>query len=331
MDDDCSGGADEDYASTVTSCGVGACAASGLLSCQGGVEVDSCTPGVPLPTDTAASGIGVDDDCDGPADEDEPCDVTPQIFTAGSYPALAIPLNCTSVTVQLWGGAGAGGELEGVLFQPGGRGGAGGYAESTLTLVTGEQLDLMVGAGASAGCNAGGVSALPGFGGGSGGPGVGADGEDALQSGGGSGATPSSASAGGRGYRGGGGGGAGSPLIGLAGKAGGGGAASAFFVAGSPVVIAGGGGGGGGAASLILGLLGVAGGDGGTGCGGAGSVANQNGGGGGGGGACVGGLVQAGANDVPHDAASLPANQARGGQSSCGRGGDGYAIVTFGS
>ena len=37
VDDDCSGGADEDYVSTVTSCGVGACAASGLLSCQGGV------------------------------------------------------------------------------------------------------------------------------------------------------------------------------------------------------------------------------------------------------------------------------------------------------
>jgi len=329
VDDDCDGLSDEDHVSTATACGVGACAATGVLACQAGSEVDSCVPGAPLANDTVASGVGIDDDCDGVADEDEPCDTTPRTFTPGSYTSITVPLNCTQVSVRLWGGAGAGGELEGVLFQPGGLGGAGGHAESTLTLVSSQQLDLLVGAGAAASCNAAGSSALPGFGGGSGGTGIGADAEDGLQSGGGTGATPGSASRGGNGYRGGGGGGAGSPVIGLSGRGGGGGAASAFFVAGTPVVLAGGGGGGGGAASLILGLLGVAGGNGGVGCGGSGATADANGGGGGGGGACLGTLTRAGTNAVPFDAASLPANQARGGQSSCFAGGGGYAIVTF--
>ena len=329
VDDDCDGLTDEDVLPSSSACGVGACAATGTRSCQAGALIDSCVPGLPLANDTAASGVGIDDDCDGVADEDEPCDTTPRVFTPGSYAALSVPLNCTQLSVRLWGGAGAGGQLEGVLFQPGGRGGAGGYAESTLTLASGQQLDLMVGAGAAAGCGAGGSSTSAGFGGGSGGTGVGADGEDGLQSGGGTGATPSSGPRGGNGYRGGGGGGAGSPVIGLAGSAGGGGAASAFFVAGAPVLLAGGGGGGGGAASLILGVLGVAGGDGGVGCSGNGATANANGGGGGGGGACLGTVIHAGTNVVPFDAASLPANQARGGPSSCGAGGGGYAILSF--
>lgn len=329
VDDDCSGEADDAYVSTPTSCGVGACAAAGVLSCQEGSLVDSCAPGAPLESDTAASGIGVDDDCDGTADEDEPCDTSPRTYTPGSY-SIDLPLNCTQVTVRLWGGAGAGGETEGVLFQPGGRGGSGGYAESLLTGLSSEALDLLVGAGAASGCSAGGSSAVAGFSGGAGGTGVGADGEDGVQTGGGGGGTPTSASRGGSGYRGGGGGGAGTPVIGLAGKGGGGGEASAFFVAASPMVIAGGGGGGGGAASMILGLLGVPGGHGGSGCGSAGTVVNENGGGGGGGGACRGTLTQVGAGPVPYDAASLPPNQAQGGQSSCFAGGGGYAIVTFG-
>ncbi len=68
VDDDCSGAADEDYVTTPTSCGVGACAATGTTSCAAGQVVDSCTPGAPAPSDTTCD--GVDDDCSGDADED---------------------------------------------------------------------------------------------------------------------------------------------------------------------------------------------------------------------------------------------------------------------
>src|SRR5262245_15065635 len=67
VDDDCDGSVDEDYVAQATSCGTGACAASGVTSCVAGVEQDSCTPGTPAAND--ASCDGVDDDCDGSVDE----------------------------------------------------------------------------------------------------------------------------------------------------------------------------------------------------------------------------------------------------------------------
>jgi hypothetical protein len=67
VDDDCDDATDEDYVSQPTSCGVGACAATGATSCQNGTVVDSCTPGVPT---SDANCNGVDNDCDGPVDDD---------------------------------------------------------------------------------------------------------------------------------------------------------------------------------------------------------------------------------------------------------------------
>ncbi|MGM0577278.1 MAG: MopE-related protein, partial [Myxococcota bacterium] len=70
VDDDCDGATDEDYQPTDTSCGVGACAATGQRVCQDGAEVDTCEAGV--------AGIetcdGVDDDCDGVTDEGDLCE-----------------------------------------------------------------------------------------------------------------------------------------------------------------------------------------------------------------------------------------------------------------
>ncbi len=63
-DDDCDGVADEDYVSTATSCGVGACASTGVTSCVAGVVQDSCTPGTP----GAEICDGLDNDCDGTTD-----------------------------------------------------------------------------------------------------------------------------------------------------------------------------------------------------------------------------------------------------------------------
>ena len=68
VDNDCDGSTDEDFAGGPTTCGVGACAASGNVACQGGVERDSCVPGVPAVNDATCDGL--DDDCDGLVDED---------------------------------------------------------------------------------------------------------------------------------------------------------------------------------------------------------------------------------------------------------------------
>jgi len=75
VDDDCDGLTDEDYGRPagrpytpiVTTCGVGACAATGEATCLGGVELDSCVPGLPADHDTTCDGL--DDDCNGAIDD----------------------------------------------------------------------------------------------------------------------------------------------------------------------------------------------------------------------------------------------------------------------
>jgi alpha-tubulin suppressor-like RCC1 family protein len=67
-DDDCDGRVDEKFESLATTCGVGACAKTGVLTCSGGVPTDSCNPGAPGADDIDCD--GVDDDCDGAPDQD---------------------------------------------------------------------------------------------------------------------------------------------------------------------------------------------------------------------------------------------------------------------
>jgi len=69
MDNDCDGAADEDLGSEATTCGVGSCAAAGERTCTGGAWVDSCTPGTPA---AEACDDGVDNDCDGYLDMEDP-------------------------------------------------------------------------------------------------------------------------------------------------------------------------------------------------------------------------------------------------------------------
>ncbi|MEZ4266705.1 MAG: hypothetical protein R3F39_10030 [Myxococcota bacterium] len=68
VDDDCNDATDEDFVPTSASCGVGACAAKGLVTCVGGKPVSQCVPGAAGADD--ASCDGDDDDCDGKTDED---------------------------------------------------------------------------------------------------------------------------------------------------------------------------------------------------------------------------------------------------------------------
>ncbi|MCP4544735.1 MAG: DUF1566 domain-containing protein [Chloroflexi bacterium] len=67
LDNDCDGETDEDYDPLPTSCGVGACASTGVTSCNGGAVEDSCVVG---PAEVEVCD-GLDNDCDGSTDEDD--------------------------------------------------------------------------------------------------------------------------------------------------------------------------------------------------------------------------------------------------------------------
>jgi RHS repeat-associated protein len=67
IDDDCDGQTDEDYVGTPVACGVGACAATGTTVCSAGRVSSVCTPRPPAASDATCDGI--DDNCNGVADE----------------------------------------------------------------------------------------------------------------------------------------------------------------------------------------------------------------------------------------------------------------------
>jgi hypothetical protein len=69
LDDDCDGLTDEDFSSTVTTCGLGVCAATGRTTCVSGAVVDSCAPAAAASASDATCDDR-DDDCDGHSDED---------------------------------------------------------------------------------------------------------------------------------------------------------------------------------------------------------------------------------------------------------------------
>jgi hypothetical protein len=92
-DNDCDGstaddGTGESWYNQPTSCGVGQCAASGALICVAGAQSNTCTPGIPI---TEVCDDGLDNDCDGLTDGDDPnCGAPPEELTIdikpGSYP-----------------------------------------------------------------------------------------------------------------------------------------------------------------------------------------------------------------------------------------------------
>jgi hypothetical protein len=64
LDNDCDGAVDEGIQTTPTTCGIGECASTGVMECQNGMMVDTCTPGAP----SAEVCDGLDNDCDGAVD-----------------------------------------------------------------------------------------------------------------------------------------------------------------------------------------------------------------------------------------------------------------------
>lgn len=76
QDDDCDGEVDEDWAAvldTACSVGVGACSASGTIVCRSDGTDAECSATPALPAAELCGNDGVDDDCDGTADEDCEC------------------------------------------------------------------------------------------------------------------------------------------------------------------------------------------------------------------------------------------------------------------
>jgi hypothetical protein len=235
IDDDCDGSVDENYATSPTVCGVGACASSGNRICSGGAVVNTCTPGSPSPDDN--TGVpGVDDDCDGQVDEHMTCTASALQLSAGAHRDIPVSVGCTQVTVRLWGAGGAGGANVG-SFDTGGPGAAGGYSMRTVTVSGSDSVDIFVGARATGCTSAGSNAGSSTYSGGDGGEGDlpfgndGEDGQNGSAGGGGNGQAPSGAPQGGDGHYGGGGGGSGGRgtglLSGSQGDGGGGGAARA--------------------------------------------------------------------------------------------------------
>jgi spore coat protein A len=78
LDNDCNNDIDCEDASCdgatgpTTSCGVGICADTGDLICTGGSQVDTCVPGTPTETPEVSCNDGLDNDCDGLIDADDP-------------------------------------------------------------------------------------------------------------------------------------------------------------------------------------------------------------------------------------------------------------------
>ncbi|MDB4985234.1 MAG: putative lipoprotein [Myxococcaceae bacterium] len=331
VDDNCSGVADENYA-TNSSCGVGYCKAHNTPSkCASGVET-LCKPSAPLSANDATAD-GIDDDCDGMVDEDACVPRTDTYSFRAAVYSLIPPTGCTKATVKLWGGAGSTGSDDTGSWGPGvtgGQGGAGGYAESVLTVSNSSTIQLYVGQGAQ-GCAAGTTSNASykgGAGGASNGQ-AGSAGADGSVTGGAGGSGGSGK--GGAGSFGGGGGASGAKLYTSSGAGGDGGGATVLLLNSTRTMVAGGGAGGGGAGTTVF-ATGVSGANGGTGCSGNGTNSGSQGGGGGGGGVCQGTITQVGMGRTPYNAAGdLAAGAALGGSmgTSCGRGGDGYATITY--
>ncbi|MFC1610488.1 MopE-related protein, partial [Myxococcota bacterium] len=104
IDNNCNDVTDENYDPRATTCGVGACGSTGITSCIGGVESDSCTPGSPATDDTTCD--GVDDDCDTMIDED--CEEGNRGGTEGGCECSSSQVEVTPVlglVVVAWGHA----------------------------------------------------------------------------------------------------------------------------------------------------------------------------------------------------------------------------------
>lgn len=93
VDEDCDSNQDESYLGSPTSCGVGACAASGTTVCNAGAIQNTCSPGTPGPDDASCN--GVDEDCSGAADEDYVVVCASGVALASCVGGSVTPVSCS--------------------------------------------------------------------------------------------------------------------------------------------------------------------------------------------------------------------------------------------
>ncbi len=104
VDNNCNGQIDEGYTPTQTTCGVGVCASTGQLICVNGSLQNTCTAGLPTGNDDDCNGI--DENCNGTADENYvPVSTTCGIGACGSTGQLIcstgiVSDTCTPGTTQ---------------------------------------------------------------------------------------------------------------------------------------------------------------------------------------------------------------------------------------
>jgi len=160
LDNDCDGIIDEDVTDLAPNCDTGDLGVCALGSevCRGGEVI--CEPRF-APSDEVCD--GVDNDCDGVADNGLNCETLPSCDRIdGGYRChepgafdLVIPAGVDRLTVTAWGGGGGGGN------QGGGTGGGGGFAQGAdLPVSATTQIRVVVGEGGPAPGAGGGASRI---------------------------------------------------------------------------------------------------------------------------------------------------------------------------
>jgi YD repeat-containing protein len=92
IDENCDGVPDNNYVAVTTHCGVGVCAATGKLICNNGTISDTCTPGVPTETHEKSCSDGLDNDCDGLVDGNDPdCQTSINIHLKTGFNLVSAP------------------------------------------------------------------------------------------------------------------------------------------------------------------------------------------------------------------------------------------------